>query len=572
MHHSIPSYGFVRRIAVAFLVLIASIFPAAPAQAQIVGKSCGADTGWSQTAANSGTNMSCINNVWQFPAYQFGLAWGACNSATAGMVQWTGSALQYCDSTSWATLGNSSGVGSATGSTGDVQFNSAGALAGSNNLFWNNSGAQLGIGTATMNSALQVYGGEAQVGSGGGSCTSSNAGAIRYTSGSGLQYCNGSSWTNINTISNTAGNVGYWVLSKGTYTGSLGGLSGADSTCLTDLTTNTGWMGYSTALAAGQLVSGNVHAFLCDASSFCDVIYPNTTYYFANANNATYGGASFTTNGYGYGPGDTNAWSGSTYFNYSNYYWTGHGNTGSSYWYDNNNGNTCTGWTSTSGTGGSGLSTQTNGGRIAYTNNNCSSSYPLICVVNPQQQVVTQGADVGWFVTLATTANGNRGGLSGANSSCLSALQSGGWLGYQAANANGQLTSSKVFAFLCDGTTCNNLQANTTYYFSYSGDVTAGGGSFTTDANGLGPNDSIAWSIASRFAIGANNNAYTGRGTTSNTAWANTSSTNTCNGWTNGTSSYNGDTAQFTNTNSGRWNATSQGCGAGWHWMCFVNP
>ena len=182
----------------AFVVLaLSGLLAPTTAHAQIVGKSCGADTGWSQTAANSGTNMSCINNVWQFPAYQFGAAWATCGSATAGMVQWTGSALQYCDSTSWATLGNSSGVGSAAGSTGDVQYNSSGSLAGSNNLFWNNSSGYLGIGTATPQSALQIYAGELQAGSSGASCSSANAGAIRYAN-SRLRYCNGTNWVFVN--------------------------------------------------------------------------------------------------------------------------------------------------------------------------------------------------------------------------------------------------------------------------------------------------------------------------------------------------------------------------------------
>jgi hypothetical protein len=137
----------------AFVVLaLSGLLAPTTAHAQIVGKSCGSDTGWSQTAANSGTNMSCINNVWQFPAYQFGLAWGACNSATAGMVQWTGSALQLCNGTSWTSPPAGAG-----GSTGNVQYNSSGSLAGSNNLFWNNSSGFLGIGTAAPGTLLNVF-------------------------------------------------------------------------------------------------------------------------------------------------------------------------------------------------------------------------------------------------------------------------------------------------------------------------------------------------------------------------------------------------------------------------------
>jgi len=51
----------------------------------------------------------------------------------------------------------------------------------------------VGIATASPQSELHVYGGEVQVGSSGASCTSANAGALRY-SGSTQYYCNGNAW------------------------------------------------------------------------------------------------------------------------------------------------------------------------------------------------------------------------------------------------------------------------------------------------------------------------------------------------------------------------------------------
>jgi len=95
------------------------------------------------------------------------------------------------------------------------------------------------------------------------SCTTTTAGALRtISSGASLQFCNGTLWENVTL---TPPN-GYFVLTSSTFTGNFGGLSGADSQCLTELTTtHTTWKGYSTALANGQLVSGNVHAFLFQA-------------------------------------------------------------------------------------------------------------------------------------------------------------------------------------------------------------------------------------------------------------------------------------------------------------------
>ncbi len=56
-----------------------------------------------------------------------------------------------------------------------------------------NTSGSVGIGTTVPNSALQVAG-EVQPGSSGASCTSSNAGAIRYAGGNSVDVCNGSNW------------------------------------------------------------------------------------------------------------------------------------------------------------------------------------------------------------------------------------------------------------------------------------------------------------------------------------------------------------------------------------------
>ena len=59
-------------------------------------------------------------------------------------------------------------------------------------LTWNSSGT-VGIGTTAPQSELQVYGGEVQVGDSGNSCTSANAGAIRYSGGTAY-VCDGANW------------------------------------------------------------------------------------------------------------------------------------------------------------------------------------------------------------------------------------------------------------------------------------------------------------------------------------------------------------------------------------------
>jgi hypothetical protein len=76
------------------------------------------------------------------------------------------------------------------------------------------------------------------------------------------------------------------VLTPTTYNGNLGGRSGADAACLTELaTTHTTWQGYSTANSNGQLVADKVHAFVT-ISSVLNALMPLTTYYFAYAGKA----------------------------------------------------------------------------------------------------------------------------------------------------------------------------------------------------------------------------------------------------------------------------------------------
>lgn len=178
----------------------------------------------------------------------------------------------------------------------------------------------------------------------------------------------------------------------------------------------------------------------------------------------------------------------------------------------------------------------------------------------------------GNFVITKTTYGGNFGGISSANADCLTELTTNtGWWGYAQANANGRLISSKVFAFLCDGTTCNNLQANTTYYFGNAADSTAGGSSLTTNGSGLGPNDSAEWQSGGWFGGNNSNHVWTGRGNNTNTQWPNSSSSNNCTAWTTNSSGVSGGFGIPGSTTSSRWFGTDT-CNVLINLICFVNP
>ena len=78
---------------------------------------------------------------------------GTCSITTAGSIQYSGGAVQYCNGTSWANI--SSGGGS--GSTGyDAIWTSATTI-GTGLLF--ESGGKVGIGTASPNNLLELSGG-----------------------------------------------------------------------------------------------------------------------------------------------------------------------------------------------------------------------------------------------------------------------------------------------------------------------------------------------------------------------------------------------------------------------------
>jgi hypothetical protein len=90
------------------------------------------------------------------PSNVIGTVGGACNDTiyTYGWPDTNGDVLK-CVSNVWTLVTQPA---TAAGSTGYVQFNNAGLLAGSANLFWNNSSSRLGIGVTTPAAAFDVYG------------------------------------------------------------------------------------------------------------------------------------------------------------------------------------------------------------------------------------------------------------------------------------------------------------------------------------------------------------------------------------------------------------------------------
>lgn len=181
----------------------------------------------------------------------------------------------------------------------------------------------------------------------------------------------------------------------------------------------------------------------------------------------------------------------------------------------------------------------------------------------------------GYFVLTSNFWNGNLGGLSGANAKCLSALTATAWKNKAVASANGQLVSGKVRAFLCDGTTCQNGQPNTKYFFATALDAIGGGDSFTTNASGQGPNNSDLWGQATRLTGGDEIPSYwSGRAQTGTTLWPSTSHASRCNAWASSAGGQSGMTGRANTSDGGntRWAVATGTCDDDFHLLCFVDP
>lgn len=87
-----------------FFTAFVSTTPAFAQQVPTVGNACstGESTFWEQAGI-------CTGGTWQRPAFQFGAATVSCVAARAGMVQWTGTKLQYCNGTAWTDFADSAG-------------------------------------------------------------------------------------------------------------------------------------------------------------------------------------------------------------------------------------------------------------------------------------------------------------------------------------------------------------------------------------------------------------------------------------------------------------------------------
>ena len=202
-------------------------------------------------------------------------------------------------------------------------------------------------------------------------------------------------------------------------------------------------------------------------------------------------------------------------------------------------------------------------------NSTMNSATVTVGTGSDQWDVTTfSGVTKAFFVITNSTWTGNLGGISGADSKCLTELQGNTFKD----KANATLDASHVFAFICDSSSCNNLEASKTYYFAVAGNAAVGGDSFTTDGSGTGPGDDTDdWSDSTRFNSTAD--YWNGHSENSDTNWGtsaeDTDTANLCGNWSGtGDNGFSGNTA---NTGAARWMNGTLACTNSLNLVCFVN-
>jgi hypothetical protein len=208
-----------------------------------------------------------------------------------------------------------------------------------------------------------------------------------------MEFCDGTSWYAMpklqpTTPPTTPVGSGYFVLTATTWDGNLGGRSGANAKCLTELTTTyTNWSGYADADARGLLIPAKVKAFICDSVT-CNNLTPLGTYLFSVANQPGAGGASFTADASGLGPNDSAVWSAANRFNGSANFWSGRAPGSHTLWSSGPWGGGastafCNNWSAGGISGQSGDIGSGNNTRWQAATPGCGTLQPLVCFVNP---------------------------------------------------------------------------------------------------------------------------------------------------------------------------------------------
>jgi len=100
--------------------------------------------------------LDVVGTISASDAIQVGASSLVCGTGIPGAIRYNGGSLQYCNGTSWTTLGTSAGV-TGTGSATAVAFwSGASGIAYSDGFYWDNGNKRLGVGTSLPQFPLHV--------------------------------------------------------------------------------------------------------------------------------------------------------------------------------------------------------------------------------------------------------------------------------------------------------------------------------------------------------------------------------------------------------------------------------
>ena len=265
------------------LLIFLLVVPTA-AQAQSYNTAC-PTVGITTAPDATGNSLICnSSNLWEYPAYIHGSTGtggsaAACASSTAGAIQWTGSAFQGCNGTSWAALGGGGGGAALSGLTAGTATNTIDSATFAQTWTWNTLTTQNAL---TLSSTGETTGSLLTL-------TNSSTGA---TSGTVLNVST-TATSAPNAIEGTASgtaNIGIGVYGLNTSTGAGAGVLGQENG-----TSNTGWGVYGKNAPATN-AGVNYGGYFTDNSTVAGTgIYAsetgasNTGYAIYGLNNSTTG-------------------------------------------------------------------------------------------------------------------------------------------------------------------------------------------------------------------------------------------------------------------------------------------
>jgi hypothetical protein len=151
--------------------------------------------------------------------------------------------------------------------------------------------------------------------------------------------------------------------------------------------------------------------------------------------------------------------------------------------------------------------------------------------------------------------------LEAADAFCLVELLARGWRGKDDAARRNLLEPEHVFAFLCLGGSCRELDPRGDHYFAAAGAPSGGGSGFVTGDAGEGPHNLHRWDLNDRF--GSAGPYWTGRAAGSALSWPADPDADCADGAAVG-NAFRGDER--------RWHEERRPCSEEYRLLCAVSP